>query len=155
MTLFTLKTPGDMLTKALRERERMKDHIHIDHVYNFFVTVAHIVDYVKNSDLVSQQELDTFRQHRIFKLSRDLCDSGKHMKLTQPGRCTPSASIYANSIFQAPFGAWNFGPQKQNWMVHTDGTWTSVQNVADDVLKLWSDFFSHHGIDTGPSTSIE
>jgi len=144
-----------MLTKALRERERMKKHIHIDHIYNFFVTVVHIADYVKNSNLVSQVELDTLRQHKIFKLSRDLCDSGKHMKLTQPGRLTPSADIYINGIFHAPFGAWNFGPQKQNWMVHTDGTWTSIQTIADEVLKLWSDFFSRHDIDTNSSTTTE
>lgn len=153
MALFELRTPGDMLAKAKRERQRLADGINTDHVYNFFTTVVHIADYVKHSGSVSQVELDRLRQHKIFKLARDLCDAGKHLKLTQPGRTTPSANVYPNSMFRAPFGAWTFGPQKENWMVNSDGNWMGVFAIADEILQLWDQFFERHGIHKEPANT--
>ncbi|KKB61156.1 hypothetical protein WM40_24800 [Robbsia andropogonis] len=55
MGFFQIKSPLDMLEKARRERNRMVAEVHIDHVYNFFVTVAHVADYVKHSGAVEQK----------------------------------------------------------------------------------------------------
>ncbi|KQN77837.1 hypothetical protein ASF04_24030 [Duganella sp. Leaf61] len=153
MPLFQLQTPGDMLSKAKRERKRMADQIDVDHVYNFFTTVTHISDYVGHTGLVRQADLDGFRNNKIFKLSRDLCDAGKHSKLTKIGRITPSTEAYENNMFLAPFGAWNFGPQAENWMVHSDDKWIHISVIADEILLLWSQFFKQHEIDDKPSNS--
>ncbi|VVE59559.1 hypothetical protein [Pandoraea sputorum] len=156
MALFGLQTPGAMLAKAKRERQRMADGIDDDHVYNFFTTVVHIADYVKHSGAASQSQLDALRQHATYKLSRDLCDAGKHLKLTQPGRVTPSANAYPNSMFLAPFGAWNFGPQKENWMVYADGRWIGICIIADEMLDLWDQFFERAGLnDISPSDGAQ
>jgi hypothetical protein len=51
MGFFQLNTPKDMLEKAKRELTRLETadsmaEDSIDHVYNFFVTAYHIVDYL-------------------------------------------------------------------------------------------------------------
>ena len=155
MALFQLRTPSDMLAKAKRERQRMAECIDADNVYNFFTTVVHIADYVKHTNSVSQVDLETFRQHKVFKLSRDLCDAGKHMKLTQPGRSTPSTEVYQNSMFLAPFGAWNFGPQRENWMVYSGENWIGIFVIADEILQLWNQFFKQHGINDESASAFD
>ena len=144
MGLFLMKNASDMLEKAKRERQRMADGMDIDHVYNFFVTVVHVADYVRHSGLVSQVELDQFRTHPTFKLCRDLCDSGKHMVLTKQGRETPTSGVFENNMFRSPFGTFNFGPQTENWMVQSDGTWVSVSLIAAEIIALWDAFFKRH-----------
>jgi len=155
MGFFRLKTPVDMLEKAKRERSRMVTDLHVDHVFNFFVTAAHIADYVKHSGTVEQRYLDQFRQNPTYRLCRDLCDNGKHTILTKEGRETPSAGAFENNIFRVPFGTWNFGPQKESWMVQVDGRWTSVLRIADEMLALWTVFFEQHGIGAEPVAEQE
>jgi hypothetical protein len=154
MGFFRLKSPTDMLEKARRERDRMVADVHVDHVYNFFVTAAHVADYVKHSGAVEQRHLDEFRQNPTYKLCRDLCDNGKHTILTKDGRETPNAGVFENSMFRAPFGTWNFGPQKENWMVLVDGRWVSVLQIANKILALWSAFFEQHGIVADPTEPL-
>lgn len=148
MGFFQIKSPVDMLEKARRERDRMVAEVHIDHVYNFFVTVAHVADYVKHSGAVEQRYLDDFCKNPTYTICRDLCNNGKHTVLTKFGRDTPTAGVFQNHMFRAPFGTWNFGPQKENWMVFVAPRWVSVIQIADDMLGLWTDFFEQHGIRT-------
>lgn len=43
---FELKSPRDMLEKARREFSRLRSDLNTDNVFNFFVTIHHIKDYV-------------------------------------------------------------------------------------------------------------
>ena len=49
-----------MLEKAKRELARMEAEVHIDNVYNFYVTAYHIQDYVQKTNPSKIEELQNF-----------------------------------------------------------------------------------------------
>jgi hypothetical protein len=146
MSFFGIDSPGALFAKALRERERMAEQMHIDHVYNFFVTVGQLPDYMRRRSEVPHARVDALCKHPAIMLARDLCDTAKHVELTKPGRTTPNADIYENSIFRSGFGASNFGSQTHNWMVRSSGGFVGISVVADEAIALWTQFFEEHGI---------
>jgi hypothetical protein len=77
MSYFQLKTPRDMLEKSRREYDRLIADFNIDNVFNFFVTVYHIQDYIKVSGLVAPAVLRTFLNNPELKAARDMCNKGK------------------------------------------------------------------------------
>jgi hypothetical protein len=62
MAYFELRTPQDMLAKAYRERERLREGLDIDNVFNFFVTAGHIYDYVKKTNPSLKKALKEFKK---------------------------------------------------------------------------------------------
>jgi hypothetical protein len=78
---FDLRSPRDMLDKAIRERERMKQDLSIDNVFYFFITAFHVFDYVKKSGLVSESDLtELLGNHDIYDCCF-ICFKAKHLKL--------------------------------------------------------------------------
>lgn len=141
-----MNSPEALFEKALRERARMAEQLHVDHVYNFFVTVGQLPDYVRRRTDIPHAKVDALCKHPTLRLARDLCDAAKHVDLTKPGRTTPSANIYENSAFRAPFGAWNFGPQKTNWLVYVNEGYLGIGVIADEAISLWRQFLQEHGM---------
>jgi hypothetical protein len=83
MAFFELRTPRDMFAKAEREFQRLQREFTIDNLFNFFVTACHIQDYVRKAASVPQFALEAFLADPDLKDCRDLCDKGKHLRLTQ------------------------------------------------------------------------
>jgi hypothetical protein len=74
---FELRTAESMLEKAKRELARLEAEESIDHVYNFFVTAYHIVDYLDGR--LSTQKLEKIKADQLMQFCADACNKAKHM----------------------------------------------------------------------------
>ena len=79
MGFFQLNTPKDMLEKAKRELTRLETADSIDHVYNFFVTAYHIVDYLEGR--LGELDVKAIKAEALIVSCKDACNKAKHMKL--------------------------------------------------------------------------
>ncbi|MDR5825805.1 hypothetical protein [Caballeronia sp. LZ043] len=100
MSFFGLDSPNDILQKAKRERARLAEKIDVDNIFNFFVTVNHIHDYVDRRAEVTKAHHQVLRARPAMKLARDICNTAKHVELTHSA--TVEGSVYQNSMFAAP-----------------------------------------------------
>lgn len=143
MAFFELRTPADMLAKARREHQRLRERFDIDNVFNFFVTANHIRDYIQKTEAVEKAIIDAFLQDQDMKDCRDLCDKGKHLTLTK--RTDPSTGIWSGCIGGAPIGELPIGGEDQ-WVLFSGDREIDVEWLADRVLAKWEAFFSTHGL---------
>src|SRR5437879_11270276 len=111
MTFFELRTPRDMLAKAERELARFQQDFTIDNLFNLFVTAYHIQDYIRASAAVPQHALDSFLADAELKACRDLCDKGKHLRLTK--RADPTTDVVDGGFSGAAFGELAFGEDEE------------------------------------------
>lgn len=145
MAFFEISKPRDMLDKAKREHARLIQSLDIDNIFNFFVTVYHIKDYVEKSGSVLQADLDLFLSDKSIKACRDLCDKGKHMRLTQKGRNDPSTVAYSGTLSGAPLGSLVLSGGDK-WLVFCGSDEFDIELLANDAIKKWDSFFQRHGL---------
>ena len=143
MPLFELRTPRDMLEKARREHQRLGERFDIDNLFNFFVTAYHISDYIRKTKAVSQVMLDTFLQDQDIKDCRDLCNTGKHLTLTN--RADPTTHVWSGCLGGAPMGVLPIGGGDK-WVLFAADREVDVEWLAERVLTKWESFFSTHGL---------
>jgi len=143
MTFFKLQTPRDMLEKANREYARLCDSFDIDNVFNYFVTAYHISDYIKKTKAVEQSTLSKFLEDPDIKMSRDLCDKGKHMTLTH--RPDPKTKIITGGWGTGPWGLapWGGG---ESWSLVTNDQNINIKQLSKIVLEKWTSFFQNNGL---------
>jgi len=147
MGFFALRTPRDMLEKAHREHARLAAELNIDNVFNFFVTAYHIQDYVRKTAAVPPAILDAFLQDQDIKDSRDLCDKGKHLRLTRSGRTDPYTTIRTRGALNtAPLNTLPINAMEIKWLVHSGSRTFDVQALADRVKQKWEQFFTANGL---------
>jgi hypothetical protein len=139
MAFFELRTPRDIFEKAKREYARLEKEYSIDHVFNFFVTAYHIQDYVRKSGLVPQHVLDAFLSDVDLKDCRDLCDKGKHMRLTH--RADPTTDIWSSTIGGAPIGALSLCGDDE-WILLTGNRRVNIKWLAKSLLSKWESFLA-------------
>ncbi|WP_133155396.1 hypothetical protein [Hydrogenophaga pseudoflava] len=142
-SFFDLATPRDMLEKAKRELVRIEGEMHIDNVYNFYVTAYHIQDYVRKADPSRIAELERFLAQQDLKDCRDLCDKGKHLKLTKKGRPDPQAIVYDNVLSgNTPLGSMKFDGGLEWVLITADGRYVDVISLALSIINHWDKFLS-------------
>lgn len=143
MTFFILQTPRDMLEKATREYIRLCNSFEIDNVFNYFVTAYHISDYIKKTCAVDQSVLKKFLDDPDIKMSRDLCDMGKHMTLTH--RPDPKTKIINGAWGISPWGMapWGGG---ESWSLLTNDQEINIEQLSKTVLGKWTTFFQNNGL---------
>ncbi len=140
---FDLATPQDMLEKAKRELARLETQTHIDNVYNFYVTAYHIQDYVRKTNPSKIGELEKFLTHQDLKDSQDLCDKGKHLKLTKKNRPDPQAIVYDNVLSgNTPLGSMKFDGGPEWTLITCDGRYVDVLHLAKIIVNHWEVFLS-------------
>jgi hypothetical protein len=139
MVFFQLNTPKDMLGKAKRELTRLEtaDSMaadSIDHVYNFFVTAYHIVDYLKGR--LAEPDIKAIKAEPLIQSCYDACNKAKHMQLTRkrPDVVTPTK-------YTAFLGGSPNTPDKslERWIVWQDGTNLEVISFARSVIAKWDE----------------
>jgi hypothetical protein len=145
MNFFTLKTPRDMLEKAHRELGRLLNDFNIDNLFNFFVTVYHIQDYIKNTNAVPARTLQTFLRVSDVQAARDMCEKGKHLHLTKRKYPATNRRIIGGSN-TFPLNALPIGGIRVVWTIHTGNRTLDVSQLAQRVMKKWDDFFSTHNL---------
>ena len=143
LAFFELATPRDMLEKARREHARLRGHWDIDNVFNFVVTANHIRDYVQRLGSVPGADMDAFLSDQDLKDCRDLCDKGKHVRLTH--RPDPSTRIMSSHVGAGMLGEMMVGAG-DTWYLETAGRAVDIDHLADRVLKKWEHFFSLHAL---------
>lgn len=142
MAYFELRTPRDMLKKAERELERLQREFSIDNVFNFFVTAYHVQDYARVTTAVPQSALDLFLSDPDIQACHDLCDKGKHLRLTK--RPDPLTSISNGGFGGAAFGELAFGEGDEWKLCYADRT-VEVRALANRVIDKWRNFLNGHG----------
>lgn len=145
MSFFELSGPRDLLEKAKRELRRLEVELHVDHVYNFFVTAYHIRDYAEKTSAVPQRELEDFLKDRELLMCRDICDKGKHFRLTKSNRTDPTTIVWDASICGAPIGVLPLAAG-ETWMAFTSQGQVDVCGLAANVIQKWELFLARHGL---------
>jgi hypothetical protein len=143
MSTLELKTPRDILEKAKRELIRLKAELNVDNVFNFFVTAYHIQDYIKNSKSAPQANLDAFIKGSEIQLCKDMCNQGKHLKLSNKKNL--NTTHLSGTFGGAPFGALPFNSSGM-WLVMSDNQAMEVEILANNVIKKWEEFFKDNNI---------
>lgn len=143
MAFFELRTPTDMLRKAERELARFQSEFNIDNLFNFVVTAYHIQDYVRATAAAPQAALESLLADPDLKACRDLCDKGKHVRLTK--RVDPDTDMVDGCFSGAAFGELAFSEGDEWKLVYDDRT-VEVRSLAERVIRKWKSFFSRHGI---------
>jgi len=132
-----------MLEKATREYTRLCKSFEIDNVFNYFVTAYHISDYIKKTNAIDQAILNKFLDDPDIKLSRDLCDKGKHMTLTH--RPDPQTKVVNGAWGTSPWGLapWGGGA---SWTLLTNDQKIDIEQLSKTVLEKWTTFFQDNGL---------
>ena len=130
-----------MLDKAKREHARLTANFDIDHVFNFFVTANHIRDYVENSDLVNQADIELLFQDSDMKDCRDLCDKAKHLHLTK--RPDPITHRFGGMVGRDCIGAFYIGAGEV-WELWSNDRHVNIGHLSNRVIEKWEAFFEAH-----------
>ncbi len=146
MGFFQLNTPKDMLEKAKRELTRLESADSmaadsIDHVYNFFVSAYHIVDYLDGC--LEKADVDAIKAEPLILSCYDACNKAKHMRLTRKRPDVVTPTHYKFSVGGPPNT-----PDKslERWIVWQDGTNLETIRFAQSVIAKWDELFQKHGI---------
>ena len=140
---FDLATPQDMLEKAKRELARMEAEVHIDNVYNFYVTAYHIQDYVQKTNPSKIEELQNFLAQQDLKDCQDLCNKGKHLTLTKKNSPDPKAIVYDNQLSgNTPLGSLKFDAGPEWMLITSDGRYVDVLHLGRIIINHWEAFLS-------------
>lgn len=143
MVFFELHTARDMFAKAEREYQRLQLEFAIDHLFNFFVTAYHIQDYVRKTTIVPPSSLESFLSDQDMKDCRDLCDKGKHLRLTK--RSDPTTVIWNGTLRGAPLRALPLcGGDK--WVLFSGDREIDVEWLAERVIEKWRTFLAQHAL---------
>ena len=140
-SFFELATPFDMLEKAKRELYRIKNCIHIDYVYNFYVTAYHIKDYVEIKNPEKTEELKKFLSHPDLENCRILCNRGKHLKLIK--KDPKSTIVYDNAPSgNTPIGSMILSGGADWVLITSEGQFVDVIDLAEKIIIHWSEFLA-------------
>lgn len=143
MAFFELRTPRDMLEKAKREYTKLQQQWDMDNVFNFFVTVWHIRDYIKETKAVEYAVLEGFLADQDFKDCNYLCKKGKHLKLKKTTNHMPT--IWNGALNGAPLNAIEINGNDK-WVLINGDREVDIRWLAERVLAKWEKFFSTHGL---------
>lgn len=144
---FEIASPRDLLDKAKRDYERMKAETSTDTVFDFFVTIYHVVDYVKALSTVSDSAIDQLYADADFKMCQFVCNKGKHIKLRggEAYEAKHQPAIPGGTLGSFVLGVDRLGgPEK---FVVLDGAQeVNVVELGARLISKWEAFFVTHGI---------
>ena len=138
-----------MLEKTKREYAKLQQGWDIDNIFNFFVTAYHVQDwiegYIKETKVIDATVLKNFLDGQDIKDCRDMCDKGKHRKLTRRKYSDPITTIWDGSINGAPINAIAINGDDK-WILINGDREIDVKWLAERVLAKWEKFFSANGL---------
>jgi hypothetical protein len=140
---FELKTAENMLEKAKRELARLEAEESIDHVYNFFVTAYHIVDYL--DERLSKQKIKRIKSRKWMHLCADACNKAKHMRLTHDRPDVETLTPFKGAVLNT--GALNTfalnTSSVERWIRWHDGRALEVVTFARSVIAKWGELLDN------------
>ena len=137
---FELQSPRDMLEKARREFSRLRSDLNTDNVFNFFVTIHHIKDYVKESGITEDQ----LPKGGDFQLCRKICNSAKHLsdqgKYKDNKFIPESVTLWDEAVWDE--SVWDGSPAE----FHFEGKKVDILEIAEGLINEWDAFLTGKGL---------
>ncbi len=79
--------------------------------------------------------------------ARDMCDKGKHLRLTHKHRTDPStAHMTRGPLNTVPLNTLPLNDYRDVWIPQSGNRTLDVVALADRVLNKWEQFFSANGL---------
>lgn len=144
---FQIVTPRDLLDKAGRDFKKMKEETSTDTIFNFFVTVYHVIDYIKASGTVQDSHISQLYADPDFQMCQFLCNKGKHIQLKKGDlyEARHEPAVAGGVLGSFVLGVDRLGGPER--FVVVDGSREiEVVDLGEKLLKKWEAFFSTHGI---------
>ena len=85
-------------------------------------------------------------QDQDIQDARDICNKGKHLRLTRGGRSDPSTAIGSGTLNAAPLNTLPLNSTTERWVVFTGNRTFDVEALATRVIGKWDDFFAANGL---------
>ncbi len=141
---FALRDHRDMLAKARRELARLDAAPYdVDHVFNFFVTAYHVMDYVK-AMAVPKAAVDALYADPDFELCQLICNKGKHLELRRGDQETRFVPARTTRLGKHRLGRARLGFTGAKYLV--DGREVDLLRIGRDLVAKWEAFFAANGI---------
>lgn len=160
---FELDSPQDLLEKARREQNRLRQAIVTqnrtqiaDAIFNFAVTAYHVKDWLKKSTSGSYrpEDVETYlRSVPVLRVCREICNASKHRGLNKPAKDAEAVTASATTVMsptRLQIGEVNFEadqpPSFRVKVVTLDGSRFEVMDFSAQVITAWEQFFTSHGL---------
>ncbi len=138
-----ISSPADMLKKSRHELENMRHELNGDTVFNFFVTIYHIIDYV--APVAPKNEVKRMRDDPDFQMARFLCFRQKHFTLEPQYRKKTSEILMGARSGIARSGAVR-SAEPVRLRLYCDEKEVRLIELADRLITKWEEFFTKNGI---------
>jgi len=146
---FLLATPTDMLAKARRELQHLRDRVSVDSVFNYFVTAYHVSDYLLVSSPATRTAVLALYADPDFLACKAICNQGKHLRVDRKARpASQELSGRSGLIGVGMVGAMMVGAGEE-WDLTYDGVPVDPLDLGERVLSKLAAFFVAHGLPTG------
>lgn len=146
MSFFEIRSPADMLNKARRELARIESEVSIDHVYNFFVTAYHVLDYLDDAKCAPREALEELRGEMLIQRCGDVCNKAKHVRLKRK-RPDPTPLLWSGGINGAPINTIALNGGDERWILWADDNeYMEVESFARATVAKLENFFTEHKI---------
>jgi len=137
---FEIRSPRDMLNKAMREYARLQADRNTDNVFNFFVTATHITDYARDFGIPESE----IPQGVDFQLCRDLCNMGKHLGDSKRKYRDNKFDIESVKLWDE--GLWDEGLwDGKEPTFEFDSNRLDVLKLAEKIITAWDAVLTKHG----------
>src|ERR1051325_4903683 len=145
---YTLRTPRDLLEKARREYSKLQTAPSTDTVFNFFVTVYHVIDYVKVLSSVSAASIDAMYADVDFKLCQFICNKGKHLELRRPPpyHVKHEPAVEGGTLGTFILGVDRLGGPERFIVVVENKEEIDAIELGKKLLAKWEKFFAYNHI---------
>jgi hypothetical protein len=142
---FGLSSPWDMLSKARRELEKTRLDLGVDNIFNLFVTLYHVMDYVRQGESIGQVAIESMYADEDFRQCQFICNKGKHLVLRSGDRRTSVVTKPGALFGQAMFGEVMFG-EGPSTDFYVDGLPLDPVELAERLILKWEVFLDRQGI---------
>jgi hypothetical protein len=145
-----LRSASDLLAKVKRDAAALDQQVTSDRFFNFVVTAYSLIDWIKNDPTVpSGAKKDVDALYIKLKVCGELANSSKHFVLkVKEGRRPVTNEVTSKCGWGV--GRYGHGPygagEESIHIGLSDGSTLSLFKFKDDVIKVWADFFTTHGI---------
>lgn len=142
---FELSSPRDILEKAKRDFSTMVLHLDTYTIFDFFVTVYHVKDYVEVQGKASEPDIKKFCNEQDFQMCEYVCNKGKHLELTRKHYPYQTQHRKAAVFGEVMFNEVTFG-QSESYGLIAGGKEVDVVALGKRLLDNWERFFRDKGI---------
>ena len=131
---FDISSAQDLLEKAKRDYISLCDNLNTDNIFNFFVTIYHVKDYILVQRLANKQSIEKIFEDNDFQICELICNKGKHLGVNR--NATQSFQAHADTYFG-------------NDVIYEaicDGKKIEVVELGKRLIEKWETFFKENGI---------